>query len=84
MVMAHEEATALLSIVILVLFLLITLLGKRLISSRAAGVFADVVKALQAGGRSKQSSAIVRSCRSTWLKPSPSSKRLSAEVASKI
>jgi ribosomal protein L7/L12 len=32
MVMAHEEATALLSIVILVLFLLITLLGKRLIS----------------------------------------------------
>ena len=44
------EATALLSIVILVLFLLITPLGKRLTSSRAAGVFAGgFVKALQAG-----------------------------------
>jgi len=33
-------ATALLSIVILVLFLLITPLGKRLTTNRAAGVFA--------------------------------------------
>jgi hypothetical protein len=35
--MAHEEATALLSIMILVLFLLITLLGKRLISNGKSG-----------------------------------------------
>jgi hypothetical protein len=38
MAMAHEEATVLLSIVILVLFLLITLMGKSLISNgKAAG-----------------------------------------------
>jgi hypothetical protein len=63
MVMAHEEATARLSIMILVLFLLITLLGKRLIAAaRLEYLPGDVVKALQAGGRSKQSSAIVSSC----------------------